>query len=230
MTAMRIVVCAGAITMAMAGPAAAQATTLSDERTRTTWAHPRSQAPVLAQPGEGSRRITRLRRRTEDGFKEVYLVLRQTRDGLWLRVRIPGRPNGRKGWVRRTGLGRLRVVRTRLVVDRRRLRATLFRSGKRVWSTRVGIGSRSAPTPRGKFWVRERFRVRSDPVYGPFAIGTSAYSRLSDWPGGGVVGIHGTNEPGLIPGRPSHGCIRMRNRSITYLVYRLPLGTPIRIL
>jgi hypothetical protein len=23
--------------------------------------------------------------------------------------------------------------------------------------------------------------------------------------GGGVVGIHGTNEPWLIPGRPSHG-------------------------
>ena len=25
---------------------------------------------------------------------------------------------------------------------------------------------------------------------------------LSDWPGGGVIGIHGTNQPQLIPGRP----------------------------
>ena len=45
--------------------------------------------------------------------------------------------------------------------------------------------------------------------YGPWAFGTSAYSVLSDWPGGGVIGIHGTNQPHLIPGRPSHGCVRV---------------------
>ncbi len=74
---------------------------LSNERTRTTWAHPRYPAEVLAAPKAGARRVSRLRRRTEDGFKEVYLVLRSARDGRWLKVRIPGRPNGRKGWVRR---------------------------------------------------------------------------------------------------------------------------------
>ena len=157
------------------------------------------------------------------------MALRSTADGSWLKVRIPGRPNGRKGWVRRGGLGKLRVVTTRLVINRRLLRATLYRSGKRVWSARVGIGSPSAPTPRGRFWIRERFRVRGDTLYGPYAIGTSAYSVLSDWPGGGVVGIHGTDQPWLIPGRPSHGCIRMRNRDIRFLVFRLPLGTPLRI-
>lgn len=202
---------------------------LSNERTSTTWAHPRYPAEILAKPAAGAKRISRLRRRTEDGFKEVYIVLRSARSGRWLKVRIPGRPNGRIGWVRRGGLGRLRVVTTRLVVDRRRLRATLYRSGKRFWSARVGIGAPEAPTPRGKFWVREAFRVRGNTIYGPYAVGTSAYSNLSDWPGGGVVGIHGTNQPWLIPGRPSHGCIRMRNRDITFLVYRLPLGTPVRI-
>ena len=69
--------------------------------------------------------------------------------------------------------------------------------------------------------------MRGNTIYGPYAVGTSAYSALSDWPGGGVVGIHGTDQPWLIPGRPSHGCIRMRNRDITFLVYRLPLGTPL---
>ena len=29
------------------------------------------------------------------------------------------------------------------------------------------------------------------------------------------VGIHGTNAPGSVPGRSSHGCIRMHNESIT---------------
>ena len=214
---------------ACALPAHASAEVLSNERTRTSWAHSRYPAEVLAAPQAGARRVARLRRRTEDGFKEVYVVLRDARGGRWLKVRIPGRPNGRKGWVRRGGLGKLRVVSTRLVIDRRRLRITLFRSGKRFWSTRVGIGAPDAPTPAGKFWIRESFRVRGNTIYGPYAIGTSAYSSLSDWPGGGVVGIHGTNQPGLIPGRPSHGCIRLRNRDITFLVYRLPLGTPLLI-
>ena len=43
--------------------------------------------------------------------------------------------------------------------------------------------------------MRERLRnLNGDPLYGPWAFGTSAYSVLSDWPGGGVVGIHGTNQ------------------------------------
>jgi hypothetical protein len=39
-------------------------------------------------------------------------------------------------------------------------------------------------------------------------------------PGGGVIGIHGTNQPYLIPGWPSHGCIRVANRPIRRLALR----------
>ena len=57
-----------------------------------------------------------------------------------------------------------------------------------------------------------------NPFYGPIAFGTSARSAaLTDWPGGGFVGVHGTNEPEILPGRVSHGCIRMRNASILKL-------------
>jgi lipoprotein-anchoring transpeptidase ErfK/SrfK len=65
--------------------------------------------------------------------------------------------------------------------------------------------------------------------YGPRAFGTSACSGLSDWPGGGVIGIHGTNQPYLIPGWPSHGCIRVANRPIRRLARLMPIGTPVRI-
>jgi lipoprotein-anchoring transpeptidase ErfK/SrfK len=127
-------------------------------------------------------------------------------------------------------LSQLYVVGKRLVIDRRRLRATLYDRGKRVWSSPVGVGKRSTPTPAGRFWIRERLsNLRGDPLYGPWAFGTAAYSRLSEWPGGGVVGIHGTNQPWLIPGRPSHGCIRLPNRKITQLRRLLPIGTPLRI-
>jgi lipoprotein-anchoring transpeptidase ErfK/SrfK len=69
-----------------------------------------------------------------------------------------------------------------------------------------------------------------NPFYGPIAYGTSAKSAvLTDWPGGGFVGIHGTNQPQLIPGRISHGCIRMRNRNILRLSRLMPVGTPLTI-
>jgi lipoprotein-anchoring transpeptidase ErfK/SrfK len=97
-----------------------------------------------------------------------------------------------------------------------------------VWSAPVGIGRRGMPTPAGRFYVREQLRnTGGSPIYGPWAIGTSAYSRLSDWPGGGVVGIHGTDQPNLIPGRPSHGCVRLTNHNVAALVRRLPIGSPI---
>jgi lipoprotein-anchoring transpeptidase ErfK/SrfK len=68
-------------------------------------------------------------------------------------------------------------------------------------------------------------------IYGTHAIGTSAYApTLSDWPGGGVVGLHGTNQPQLIPGRPSHGCIRLRNADVARFYKLAPRGTPVRIL
>ena len=65
--------------------------------------------------------------------------------------------------------------------------------------------------------------------FGPWAFGTGAYSVLSEWPGGGVIGIHGTNQPWLIPGRPSHGCIRVPNGAIVRLARLMPVGTPVRI-
>ncbi len=59
----------------------------------------------------------------------------------------------------------------------------------------MGVGAPSTPTPTGRFWIRELLSVPAGTIYGPYAFGTSDYSVLSEWPHGGVVGIHGTNEP-----------------------------------
>lgn len=40
------------------------------------------------------------------------------------------------------------------------------------------------------------------------------------------MGIHGTNQPGLIPGRPSHACVRVPNWKIEQLKRLMPVGTP----
>ena len=91
------------------------------------------------------------------------------------------------------------------------------------------MGAPGTPTPKGRFWIRERLRGFGG-SYGPWAFGTSAYSNtLTGWPGGGVIGIHGTDQPGLIPGRPSHGCVRVPNWKISRLARLMPIGTPVRI-
>jgi lipoprotein-anchoring transpeptidase ErfK/SrfK len=60
-------------------------------------------------------------------------------------------------------------------------------------------------------------------------IGSARSTRFTEWPVGGFIGIHGTDQPQLIPGRISHGCIRMRNRDILTLGRLLPVGTPLTV-
>lgn len=207
---------------------------VSNETTLTRYVNPNDKGAIRTGPSRSARVTTRLKLWTEEGSPNVYLVLRQYDDPqgvTWFQVRIPQRPNGRTGWVVEEDVGPLQTVHTRLVVSRKALRATLFRNGRRIFRAPVGVGKPSTPTPGGHFWIRERLVLRGGHgVYGPLAFGTSAYSnKLTDWPKGGVVGIHGTNEPSLVPGRPSHGCIRMHNRDILRLGKLMPIGTPVLI-
>lgn len=206
---------------------------LSDETTETLWAIPVHSAAVYRGHSAASGTVGRLRMFTEDRFAEVYVALASHTDATgreWIKVRLPQRPNGRTGWVAREALGDFKVNRLHLLIDRSRLRAVLRSRGKVVWQARVGVGKRGTATPAGNFYVRETFKVSGQPMYGTFAIGTSAYSpTLSDWPKGGIIGIHGTNQPGLIPGRPSHGCVRVRNADMAKLRKLIRIGTPIRI-
>jgi hypothetical protein len=204
---------------------------ISDESTTTYWAYSVSTAAIRATPRPSGAIVGHLHLWTEDGFAEDYLVLAQQvyPNETWFEIRIPGRPNGRTGWVPEESLGDLNVTHKHIVVDEEQLRLTVYSWGRKVFSAPVGIGKASTPTPKGNYWIRERFRS-TDPFYGPYAFGTADYSTLSEWPHGGVVGIHGTNEPGLIPGRPSHGCIRLTNANDRRLWQLVGVGTPLTVL
>ena len=208
---------------------------LSNERTITRWAHTNLRGGIRSKPSWQGKAIGALRWNTEDGLPEVYVALESHVDPaggqVWVKIRIPGRPNGRTGWVREEQLSNLTLIRTQLTVDRGKQRAILRKAGKVIWRSPIGVGAPGTVTPRGKFWIRERLKnLGGSPIYGPWAFGTSAYSdTLTDWPGGGVVGIHGTDQPELIPGRPSHGCIRVPNPRIRKLATLMPVGTPVRI-
>jgi lipoprotein-anchoring transpeptidase ErfK/SrfK len=188
---------------------------------------------VVTRTAGGSDSITSLATTTPEGTANIVLLqpgVKVVRGQMWVRVRLPILPNNTTGWVSREALGGYGEVRTRLVVDRSRLRATLLRNDREIFRARIGIGEPRWPTPAGEFYVRNKLETMDDPFYGPVAFGTSARSAvLTDWPAGGFIGIHGTNHPELLPGRISHGCIRMANDDILRLARLMPVGTPVTI-
>lgn len=233
-----IAVCVAAVAAVPSGALAAgsahRAVRLSNERTFTRWAHITQVGPIRVRPSAHARAIARLHRYTEDGFAEVYLLLESRTAGSdqgWVKLRIPGRPNGRVGWVRRADLGLYHLTDRLLIVNRERERITLEVKGRKVWSAPVGVGGPATPTPAGHFWIRERFVIHDrSSGYWPYAFGTADYSRLTDWPGGGVVGIHGPYyDAAGIPGRISHGCIRLRTAADAWLGHHITIGDPLLV-
>jgi L,D-transpeptidase catalytic domain len=213
---------------------AAVKTVLSDRATETyRWAFVTRRTYVRSGPTSRARIVAPLSRTTPEYFPNLVQTLNEISlpsGERWVQVRIAILPNSSTGWVRRAALGRYQAVRTRLVVDRSRLRATLYKAGRPVFKTVIGVGQSHWPTPRGEFYVREILTGYNMPAYGPVAFGLSARSAvLTDWPGGGFIGIHGTNAPGILPGRVSHGCIRMRNGPVLRLKRLMPLGTPVSV-
>lgn len=220
-------------TYALAPVTGAVIVRLSNLHTVSRWAYPATEALVHSSPSTRAPSIGRLQLLTVDGQAELYIALASARlatGQTWIQLELPGRPNGRTGWVPRGALETWHTVNGYLLVNRSTLQATLFRGGRAIFSAPIGVGKASTITPPGHFYVLEKLITLNAPAYGPYALGTSAYApTLHEWPGGGVVGIHGTDEPQLIPGRPSHGCVRMRNADITRLWAIIALGTPIEI-
>jgi L,D-transpeptidase catalytic domain len=208
-------------------------TLLDDPHLASSWSAVVRPAIARAAPTVEAAEVARLTTATPEGTSNIVAVLGRAEDAagrLWARVRLPILPNGSTGWVPRQSLSGYHSVSTRLVVDLDRLEATLWSGDRLLFRAPVGVGQSSWPTPRGQFYIRDRVRSLGSPFYGPVAFGTSARSSvLTDWPAGGFIGIHGTNEPGLIPGRISHGCIRMRNADILRLARLMPVGTPLTI-
>jgi L,D-transpeptidase catalytic domain len=222
------------VTLLACAPGATANETLSKPGDVSRWAFVTHATIARKAPDWRSKAVARVTLKTPDATDNLVLALERTKDAAgraWVRVRLPILPNGSTGWVRAETLGGFHRVRTWLRVDRRRLTATLFRGRRKVFFARVGVGRRYWPTPRGEFYVRDRLEgFGSGGMYGPLAFGLNARSAvLTDWPAGGFVGIHGTNEPYLLPGRVSHGCIRMKNRDILRLSHLMPVGTPVTV-
>lgn len=151
--------------------------------------------------------------------------------GSWLHVRLPGRPNGHKGWIS-TNRTRLRSSAWRILVKLSTRRVTVYRGGHARRHFRAVVGKFSTPTPRGAFFIEEALALAPDETGGPFALATSARSNVfQEFEGGpGQIGIHGTNNlTGALGTAASHGCIRLGTRAITWLARRIGAGVPLTI-
>lgn len=189
---------------------------------------------ALAKPDSGSRRVARVpATRPITGVQTVLPVLRRAsrRGRRWLQVRLPGRPNGSKGWIARRATV-MSDTGWHIVVLTARRRVVVHRDGRRVRSFSAIVGAPSTPTPHGPFFVEESVAMVPGSAGTPFALALSARSNvLQEFAGGpGQTAIHGLgNVGGTLGTAVSHGCIRLGDRSIRWLAARIGPGVPVTI-
>jgi lipoprotein-anchoring transpeptidase ErfK/SrfK len=189
-----------------------------------------TQVIARTAPDPTARIVRRFHQFRSDYRRQILFATEQATgaDGrMWFHVDVPMRPNGTTAWIR-AGSAALRPTQNRVVVHRGLRTIEVFHGAKRQLLAKVAVGAPGRETPLGDFYVTARFHP-DDPFLGVFALETSAYSRLTEWPGGGVVGIHGTSKPWLLGQAVSHGCVRVSNATAEALRRLAPLGTPISI-
>jgi lipoprotein-anchoring transpeptidase ErfK/SrfK len=190
---------------------------------------------ALSAPRAGARRVESVAAvRPLTGVRTVLPVLDRAGsrgDGQWLRVRLPGRPNGHAGWIS-TYRTRLTSTEWRLRVELSSRQVTVYRHGRAKRHFRAVVGKPSTPTPRGQFFIEEALALSSYDAGGPFALASSARSRaLHEFEGGpGQIALHGTDNLTGAPGTAvSHGCVRLSTRAITWIARRIGSGVPLTI-
>jgi lipoprotein-anchoring transpeptidase ErfK/SrfK len=155
----------------------------------------------------------------------------------WLQVRLPWRPNTAAGWVNANNVI-LAKTRWRIEVSTASRTLRLFKAGRSVRTVSVVVGKPSTPTPDGLFSIVWAIPWNPNDFLGSWVLELTAHSDvLQEFDGGdGTVGIHGRGGTSLLDplgSAASHGCIRLANDSIDWLVRavgenQLP-GTPVEV-
>jgi hypothetical protein len=155
----------------------------------------------------------------------------------WVQVRLPWRPNDAAGWVNANNV-LLDKTRWRIEISTALRTLTLYRAGSPVRTISVVVGKPSTPTPVGLFAIVWAIRWHPNDFLGSWVLELTAHSDvLQQFDGGdGTVGIHGRGGASLLDplgSARSHGCIRLSNNSIDWLVRTIGAnwlpGTPVQI-
>lgn len=227
--------CGGGRGGGAAEPAATHAATPPQAKTRAA-AFPqagvilRETVSVRSAPRRSAREVKVLRQFRADNRPTIVFAIGSADDSSgrsWYRIEVPGRTNTLKGWIDAAN-AKLRPVRARIVIDRGAQTLKLYDRARLRFRTRVAVGRPGMETPLGSFYVVAGFRP-TERALGVYAFETSAYSKLSEWPGGGIIGIHGTPQPELLGTAASHGCVRVSNAAARTLERLVPIGAAISV-
>lgn len=159
--------------------------------------------------------------------QETPLLVTATVPG-WYQVLLPVKPNGTAGWVAAADV-REEVTNDFLLATLSAFRIDHYVGGKLKESFPVATGASATPTPTGLFYL---WAIQADPgpPYDPVIFALSAFSpTLTNWPLGGIVGIHGWSDPSVEGQAISNGCLRMHPGDAGRLQSELQLGVPVQI-
>ena len=190
----------------------------------------RSAHEAFSKPTGKAAPLVRVQARRPLTGERTVLPLLGARVG-WLHVRLPGRPNGRTGWISLEATA-LRTTAWHLVVQTSRRRVVVYRLGRAIRVFKAIVGKPSTPTPHGQFFVEESIELRPTDIGAPFALALSARSNvLQEYRGGpGQIALHGLDNIGGVLGTAvSHGCIRLADGAMRWLVVRIGPGVPVTI-
>ena len=174
---------------------------------------------------------------TWSGGLQGLMVTGRHRDGAgrdWVRVQLPVRPNGSRGWL---PLAKVRLWRThtRFLVRLGSRRLEIWSGRRRVATFPIGIGRPGTPTPTGRFAIQDPLRTpaRLRPVYGPWTLILTAHSEAIDQFNGGdaLIGIHGAGNGRAwrVGEASSFGCVILSDRDLAAVARRAWPGTPVVI-
>jgi lipoprotein-anchoring transpeptidase ErfK/SrfK len=113
-----------------------------------------------------------------------------------------------------------------------------LRAGRLARRLSVVIGAPATPTPTGLFSITGAWRSQPNAFLGSWILPLTAHSdALQEFDGGdGTVGIHGRGGASLLDplgSARSHGCIRLANSAIDWLVHTIGAaelaGTPVSV-
>jgi lipoprotein-anchoring transpeptidase ErfK/SrfK len=153
------------------------------------------------------------------------------RKSRWLQVRLPGRPNGRTAWIDQRWTA-LSTSPWHLFVRTGTRRVLVYRRGHVVRTFVAVVGKPSTPTPHGNFFVEEVLQLHSYDIGAPYALALSARSNvLQEFEGGpGQIALHGLGNVGGVLGTAvSHGCVRLGDTPLEWLVHHVGPGVPVTI-
>ena len=196
----------------------------------TELATPKGEVPVYASP-EGAAIGTV---GFWYGYPMTMPVVQEARDGAWLRIMMPERPNGLTAWVRADTVTRSTSP-WRMVLELSETRVHVYKDGFEVWSAPVGIGRDHTRTPTGSYFVAV-IEKPGPPGYGPIVLNLNAHSEdIESWQGSGdaITAFHGPfGSEELIRsggGKVSNGCVRMLPED-QIKMDGVALGSPVDIL